>query len=410
MLTSCGGKKVEENKEKTPKGPVTLNFTTFYEEGSQAEAYKEIIKAFEDSYSNIKVILQASPVNYDEKIKTSLNSSKGPDIIGLQRNKMIEYIKLGNIKDISSLIEDENVKSKYYGVNPGYGKYNGKYYGIGDLPAVTQWYYNVSMFKKAGLSEPRNLDELISACSKLRKYTKTPIMVGFKDSWAANTFFGMITAQTMRTDELSKAFSSADKSAFQSLNGAEEAVDIFNRLLKSEAISKSLADYDYAQSIDAFVKGKAAILPMGSWAIEKIEATMPKGFSYKAFETPVQFTDKTNSLFSATSVQVVTVNEKSKYPKESLEFMKFLLSDEAQKIFAKKNGVSGLKSANAESQNPVQKQLIRQLGMTDENSTMYIDNISDKMAGVTGDRLLQLITGKIKASEVWKLIIEESHV
>jgi hypothetical protein len=41
---------------------------------------------------------------------------------------------------------------------------------------------------------------------------------------------------------------------------------------------------------------------------------------------------------------------------------------------------------------------------------MYIDNISDKMAGATGDRLLQLITGKIKASEVWKLIIEESHV
>jgi ABC-type glycerol-3-phosphate transport system substrate-binding protein len=90
--------------------------------------------------------------------------------------------------------------------------------------------------------------------------------------------------------------------------------------------------------------------------------------------------------------------------------MKFLLSGEAQKIFAKSNGVSGLKSANKEPQDQIQKQVIKHLEMTDENSTVYSDNVSDKMAEFTGNRLLELITGKIKASEVWKLIVQESHV
>src|SRR5688572_25475198 len=89
LVSSCGNNKVED-KVPVSKAPVTITFATFYEEGVQADAYKEIIKVFEESNEGIKVNLQSGAVNYDEKIKTALSEGKGPDIVGLQRTRMLE--------------------------------------------------------------------------------------------------------------------------------------------------------------------------------------------------------------------------------------------------------------------------------------------------------------------------------
>jgi len=399
ILTSCGNNKIDRDNNQDEN--ITLSFSTFYEEGAEADAYKEIIEAYEAAHKNVKIKFIPGATNYDENIKNSLSQGKGPDIIGLQRSNMLYYVNEGYIKDISELIESGGFRDKYFGVSTGYGKYNGKYYGIGDMPRPILWYYNIDMFKKAGVEEPKNLEELISVCNKLKKYTKFPIMIGAKDPWVVNTVFGMITAQTVDTNSLSKAFSLSNKQELISLQGISDAVDILGKLVKQGAINDDVLDYDYAASVDAFVKGNAAILPMGSWAEERIEEVKPKEFNYKAFDNELLFVENPKSKYSATAVQVITINAKSKYIKQCEEFIKYLFSEEAQKIFAEKNGTSSLKSANSKGQ------LAKYLEATDENSTMYIDNVNSKVMDVTSKRLQQLIKGKIKSSEVWKLIIDE---
>lgn len=405
LSSSCG--KVKENQDATGED-VTLTFSTFYEEGVQADAYSKIIQAFEEQNDGIKVKLQAGASDYDNRIDNALKEGNGPDIIGLQRSKMLEYANQGKIMDITTWIQNQGLSQKYYGVNLGYGKYDGKYYGIGDMPYTVEWFYNVDLFKKAGISEPRDMDELINACSKLRKYVKYPIMLGAKDPWALNTFFGMITSQTIDIDELSKAYTNGDKEAFTSLKGADEAAEAFGRMVKSGTINTGTSDYDYASAVDAFVKGKAAILPMGSWAIDKIEKSKPKRFRYKTFDNPVLFTDSPHSEYSATAVQVITVNNKTKHKEEAMQFMNFLFSEEAQSIFKDTNGISGMKSVNSGSEEDISGQVIGHLKYTDENSNMYIDNVSQKMMNSTGRRLLQLIEGKLQSSKVWELIANES--
>lgn len=410
LISSCGNnKKVEDI---TPDNTaVTLTFSTFYEEGVQADAYKEIIKTFEATHDNIKINLQSGAVEYDNKINSALSSGKGPDIIGLQRSRILEYAKQGKLKDITSWVESQGLKDKLYGVSTGYGKYNGKYYGIGDFPQSIEWFYNVDLFKKAGVEEPKNLDELISACSKLKRYVKSPIMIGAKDPWAVNTFFGIITSQTVDADSITKAFADNDKSQFADLEGTNEAVDAVYKLLKAGAINNSLTNYDYAASIDAFVKGRTAILPMGSWSIEKIEKMKPKGFKYKAFDNPVLFSSNPNSEYAGTSVQVISINAKSKHQKEAMEFLSYLFSEEAQRIFADKNGISSLKSVNNQPKSDMHKQVLKHLELTNEKSILYIDSVSSKMMDSTGSRLLQLINGRLKkATDVWELIVNESHL
>lgn len=407
LLASCSmdSKKDDNNKNQT----VTLMFSTFYEEGAEAEGYKEIIKAFEDSHQNIKVNLQAGGTNYDEKVSTAMQMGNGPDIIGLQRQNMISYARKGELKDLSSWIESQGLKDKYYGVSTGYGKFDNKYYGIGDLPQTVEWFYNPALFKKAGVKEPTNLDELINACNKLKRYTQTPIAIGAKDDWALDTFFGIISGQTINTQDFGKAYSAGDGNSLKNLSGADEALNILRQLVKSGAIGKKSMSYSYANAVDAFVKGKAAILPMGSWAVDKIEKVKPKSFSYKVFKAPLQLTENPISSISATTLQVISVNAKTKHEKEAMEFMTYLFSSDAQKIFAQKNGFSGMKSANNASEDSVKQAILDHLDITNENSTMYIDNVTPRMMNTTGVDLLKFMTGKLELNKTWDLIIDESH-
>lgn len=406
-LSSCSSG--NNNNNEKPGGPTTITFATFLEEGSQADAYKDIISKFEEKNSDIKVVLDSGANGYNDKIKNSLSSGKGPDIIGLQRSKMIEYVNQGSLKDLTEWVKSSGLKENYYGVNTGYGKLNGKYYGVGDLPYTLEWFYNTDLFKKAGIAEPQNLDELINICSKLDKYTQSPITLGLKDTWVGSTFFGVVTSQTVNSGELSAAFSSNSKEKFTGLKGANDAVNIVSRLVKSRAIDSSVVKLGYTDSVDAFVKGKSAILPMGSWAVEKIEKMKPtRGFNYSVFSNPLKLAASPNSLYSATAVQVITVNEKTAHLNEVMKFMDYLFSEEAQKIFMEHNGISGRKSANSETKDAVSMQVLKHLSLTDENSIMYVDNISDKMGTVTGERLSEMVEGDLKPANTWGLIVDET--
>jgi raffinose/stachyose/melibiose transport system substrate-binding protein len=402
ILSSCKGGVDGKDKE------VTIKFSTFLEEGAQADAYKEIIGMFEESHKNIKINLMATANGYDAALNDALKGGKGPDIMGLQRTKMIDYINKGYIKDISEWVNTAGLKDKYYGVSLGYGKYDGKYYGIGDLPYTVEWYYNKKVFKNAGIDEPKNMDELLDACKKLKRYVKYPIIIGAKDAWSADVAFGAISVQTINTEKLAKAYASGNRAEFENLNGAEDALDILYDLAKAGAISSKVEDIDYAQSVNEFVNGRAAIFPMGSWASKKIEDVMPEGFDYGVFESPIEFVSSPESKVSATAVHVITVNEKSAHPKEAMEFLNFLFSEEAQKVLAKKNGISGFKSVNSSSDDEIKDRILEHLDMTDENSTMYVDDISNEMMEATRSGILKIINKDMEPKQAYGLIIDQT--
>jgi len=264
------------------------------------------------------------------------------------------------------------------------------------------------MFEKLNLEEPKNLNDLVDASKKLKKYAQIPIILGAKDPWVISTFFGMVISQTVDTDQLSQAAAVGDKAALEGLVGIKEAIGVINELVKSGALEKKVTNYDYAQSIDMFVRGKSAILPMGAWSIERIEKEKPKGFKYKIFEQPVILAEGQGSPCSATAIQVMTVNKNSKHKEEAMKFMSFLLSEEAQKIFKERTGISGMKSVNKSTGDSIKDQVAAYLESTDENSTMDVDNIPPKMMEATAKRLTEMINGKIKESDVWKKVVEES--
>jgi len=398
LLTGCSGK--DKKGETSKKG--TVRFTTFYSSKEQGALYKELAKEFEKQHKGIKVEV-ITDYGDDESIKESISKKGDIDIVGLRRDQVIDYAKSGFITDLSDFVEKNELSRKLYKVSLAYGKYNGKVYGIGDMPMTMEWFYNVDIFKKYGLKEPDNLAQLKDICSKLKAKKVTPLEVGAMDGWTLSTLFGMITAQTTGVSELTSNYGS-DESAFKSLPGITDAFKIYGDIAKSCIPSNSI-DINYRASVDDFVKGKAAILPAMSHTMELIEKIKPSSFQYSVFEMPVKFVETPVSNISASGGQVIAIPSNSKNRKEAETFIEFLASEDAQKIITDKGYISPMISANS-SENKVKSQILSHMEMADDNSIMIVDNLDLKMSENVGKVLQDILEGHIKAAEGWNRVLK----
>jgi ABC-type glycerol-3-phosphate transport system substrate-binding protein len=392
-VTGCSSNK----SSKTEETKKVIKFATFYSDKEQGGIYKEIAKDFEKVNSNIKVEVTANFGN-DEKIKEALSEKNEFDIIGIKRNQLIEYAKAGQLTDISNVIQENKLENKLYKISLAYGSYNSKQYGIGDLPIVNEWFYNVDLFNKNKFKEPVNLKELSVIAKKLKAKSIIPVSVGAIDGWTVSTLFGMITAQTTGTSELTDDYGT-DMNTFKNIASMNNAFSIFNDLSNS-SIPMNCDSINYRQSVEDFVNGKAAILPAGSFAVELIDKLKPAGFNYSIFSKGVQMANKPLSQYSASASEVLTIPLNSKNSKEASEFIKYLFSDEAQKKFTDKGYHSVLVSANSY-KSDVDKIILNHLQNSDSNSIMLFDNLEPTMLESLTMVLKDSIQGIVKSKEAW---------
>lgn len=394
ILQGCsfGGKNKNEGKNSSK----SLKIAIMYDEKNQGDAYKQIAKEYE-KINNTKVEILYN-FNDENMIKESISQKEDIDIIGIKRNLVIEFAKSGQLLDITDFIDEKQLNRKLYKICLAYGEYNDKNYGIGDMPMTFEWFYNTTMFNKYNFKEPEDLKQLIDVSNKLKSKKITPICIGAMDGWTVVALLGAISAQTTGTKELTSNYGSDIKS-YEKITNMKDAFGIFGKLASS-CIPKDSIDINYKKSIEEFVTGKAAILPMGSWAIDAIEQTKPAGFTYQVFEKPVMMTQQYVTKYSATAGQVLVIPSKGKNQEEAKKFLEFLFSEDAQKFFTDKGYISSVKSANS-SEDAIKRRILSHLDETDDNSIMLLDNMEPKITQSTAAILQDIIEGRVQPNEAW---------
>lgn len=396
-VSGCSNSKDKEEKKSDKNA---IQFATFYSSDEQGAVYKEIADAFEKKEGiKVNIITDYS----DEKIKETLSQKGDVDIIGLRRDQVIEYSKSGFIVDLSDFIAEKGLSQKLYDISLAYGKYNGKTYGIGDMPITLEWFYNADMLEKYNLKVPKKLDDLISISKTLKNNNKIPVEVGAMDGWTLAILLGGITSQTTEISELTSSYES-DGEAFENIKGMEEAFTLFGKL-SSNSIPKNSVDINYRQSVDDFVNGKVAFLPAISTTVNLIEQIKPNGLNYQVLETPISFVEEPVSRVSASAGQVIALPSNSNKRKNAEKFLEFLFSEEAQKIVIDKGYTSPLIAVNNK-ESKIKGQIAEHLEITNDNSIFLIDNLKNEMAENTTKILIDILEGRVKGSDGWKRIIK----
>jgi ABC-type glycerol-3-phosphate transport system substrate-binding protein len=184
--------------------------------------------------------------------QTQLVAGTAPDIVDLQGMIWVEWAANGALLDLTPFLQKEPEVAKLY--NPDYLAgfvYNKQSFVIPFYIAKTLLYYNKTMFKEAGLSEPpKTFDELINHAQAMAKGEKTGFLT-LNFDWLYWPLMKMNGIELLKDDLRTPAFNTP------------EAAAVLDRLAKATAsggINKIAWTGRWVEPNGAFASGTVGML------------------------------------------------------------------------------------------------------------------------------------------------------
>lgn len=332
--------KQEENNQAENTGgseePVEITFLSLITPNLNEDFWNETIGRFEERNPGIKVNrIQAPSLEglNDNYAKTLLASGDFPDV--LSNISYQDFVKADALLEIP--IDDDIKKINDYESL----LMDDKLYTLqGYLQPHTLMYYNKKMFAEAGIDElPKSWDEFEAVAGKLKDTGFTPILAA--GDWVTTLTFTILTSpEIFGNNPVWYADRNAGKVSYQDDNWMELA-NRFHGLFEKGYFNKGALSIGYTEVEQEFLKGNAAMYPMGSW-FSAAEASAEKDFEVGVFAPPTL--DGSGPNIAGTRGTSFAVSKTTDHPEAAVEFAKFLILDpETHKNFSKGDGMfSGL--------------------------------------------------------------------
>jgi ABC-type glycerol-3-phosphate transport system substrate-binding protein len=156
--------------------PITVWIHPFLgDEGEEEAMWNSFLKDFSAENPDIKVNLQSiSWANRDQKMLSAFSAGKGPDVMYLISDHLVQFANMEVIEALDSYM-DNALAGDY---NEGALKsvtVNGHVYGLPMLQSVVTYLYNVDLLDKAGVDTkklPETWEEFDRMCEKVKAIGK----------------------------------------------------------------------------------------------------------------------------------------------------------------------------------------------------------------------------------------------
>lgn len=335
MLAGCGsGSKTSSSSKKV----VEISFPTFWVGvNTTAPWFKERLEAFNKQYAGkYKVDVEEIPgdQNYVDKMKVLYASNSLPDVITTGGYNLIDMMKDKFVDLTPYLDKDASWKARLSKEGLKANSRDGKVYGIPFNKQVIGYFYNKDLYAKAGIDKPADTwDEFFAQADKLKAAGIAPFSMDTADSgWVTTLMLGaMIAGQGQAGADFMNQNLPKNYNTPEFISAATKIQKMFKNYTTSDAIGGK-----YENAASNFYAGKTAIMANGPWMISSFyDTTMaPDGFADKigvaAFPGNVMYNSGK-----------IGFNIAAKTPEKieaSLAFVKFMTSDESQKLQVEVNG------------------------------------------------------------------------
>lgn len=326
ILTGCGKKEQE-----------VVEITLIHGWGAAEEEHermREIYEDFEKTHPNIRLNLNSmtSPQEVVSKVRNMLSVGEVPDLVfmgGYGKDSVYDFmVKKEKALDLMPYIQaDDEFKKNVAPEIISCWEEQNHLYTVSDvlLPAGGYW-YNEEIFNQAGIKEiPQSWTEFLDVCDKIM-------------DWSSRTQSEVIPIQI--TQENSAYLADAlfleegtNKSVIENLTYEKflEAIQLMKKIDSYDA--QSGKQYGYRDAGAMFNDEKAAMYINGAWAGKLISEKLNVKYA------PFPGTDrKTSACLSACNGYIVGNTGNEEKMQASIEFIKYILSEEVQKRILKETG------------------------------------------------------------------------
>lgn len=306
--------------------------------GSNEEALVSLADKFMVENSNIKINLQFQG-NYRElfeKLMAAAKADQLPTMTQIYCNRLSWYVEKGLVENLSPYMENEKVGltkeelADYPALFLDDGIWDGNQYAMPFNKSQMVLFYNVDMFKEAGIEVPTTWEQWKAAAEALTKDT---------DGDGEPDVYGIVFANNISTDIapwLKQAggatMSEETNELFFDTPETAEAVEFLNSLMQAK-VARTAGEDKYANV--PLSQGRAAMCVASTSAISTIEKSTLEGINLFAAPLPAHKTN--DQLYYGTNVAVYNTGT----PEEKLGawlFSKFLSTPESTAYLAQQTG------------------------------------------------------------------------
>ena len=174
LLAACGGSSGGGSATSSKDFGVNATGTVHFwaRQATQGPA-KYLVKQFNATHKNLKVVLHLTPPNDDtSQLATAIRAGSMPDVVGLNDIDVPQFAHQNALMDITKYVNALPFKSA---LSPGHLKLatiGSTYYGVPYLADLSVLWYNKALFKKAGLDPnkpPASYAEIVSDARAITK-------------------------------------------------------------------------------------------------------------------------------------------------------------------------------------------------------------------------------------------------
>lgn len=379
MLAACGGNGNTKNTPDTGNAgqtgtgaettaaakDVKLEFWTIALQPTFNDYFNDLIAKYEGSHPGVKVEWKDYPYDaISQRLLTSTASGKSPDVVNLNTEFASQLGSKGALLDLNEYLTDEQAKSYFEGI------YNstvlgGKAYALPWYTGTEVLFMNKKLVDKAGLdpaNPPQTREELVEWARQVHEKTGA---AGYAQQLVSK-LFPIDGIQILNEDKTAAAFNTPE---------AEAMIAQMRDLMKEGVVLKE--DADFSKQIQYFSGEQVAFQLSGPTFINFIKTSAPDVYK-NTIAVPLP-TGKANLRLS-NSMNLV-VPQKSKNPKEAVEFAAFITNAENQTAFSKV--ANTLPSSKASIQDPFFTESDGSLEAEAKvASSQSLDKATDYMVGV----------------------------
>lgn len=276
MSAACTILKPRESNQ-DGSGKVTISLWHYFTGNDlRAQVMRSIIKEFEEAHPSVKLDIEAIPVDdYRARLKKSADEGDIPDVFMLWSGSMTqEYAAASLIQPINELVNTyPEWRDGYLPNSLEAFTSRGFVYGAPiELSPTSILYYNKRIFAENEMKAPKTWNELLYMIGKLNSKGITPIALGNKAGWPAqSSIFSSLADRVTGTEWLMNAVRQEGEARFTDATFIE-ALNYMKKLGELRAFQEDYPNMDNIEMELMFARGEAAMMIDGGWALANLAA------------------------------------------------------------------------------------------------------------------------------------------
>jgi len=280
LLAACGGGKSSEKAGESTNGSEKVKLTIWHNfagDDLRAKAVRSYIDQFAQDHPEVTLDAQAIPPDgYRQRLSTVAAANEMPDVFfvyaGSQSSELHQAKLLQPITEV--LDAHPEWKEKFLpGAFDPFEFEDGQIYSAPlGMSATSILYYNKALFEKHNVKVPTTWDEMMTAIKTFNDNGITPIALGNKAPWVAqSTILGSLADRVTGTEWFKNA--AAQQGAKFTDPEFIEALGYFKQLVDNKAFQEGANSIDNTQAEQYFIQGNAAMMISGAWTLTNLAAS-----------------------------------------------------------------------------------------------------------------------------------------